>query len=177
MNPLDLARRTWWEAEPHLLGRERAAVSTAFPELVWSAEGPGSWTGSLPPWPFKRPAPANLEVLLGDAPFEVRVHYSHAFPAAPPAIFPLAPEPAVHIRSFTTHHVLGDGSLCLLRDADQWTTSSSTTDLILKAAGWRIEYALFEHAKLDSLTENGIVIDDRLDQLIVSTIEELRGAS
>lgn len=174
MTTSNLDRMTWWVAEPELFRREVKAANFAFPELEWSGEGSGSLVGNLPPWPFNRPAPEDLNVLLGDSPFRVRVQYGHAFPAVPPSVFPLAPSPDVQLRSFTDFHILGDGSLCLLREAEQWNTLSKTTDLILKAAGWRIEYALFEHGFLPKLTENGIVIDATLDPLIVKSIQEIK---
>lgn len=177
MTSPQLDRVTWWTAEADLLRAERAAVETSFPGLEWVDVGAGSWIGQLPPWPFERPAPEGLMMLLGDAPFVVNLMYGHAFPASPPVVFPLEPTPPAELRSFTDYHVLGDGSLCLLRDADQWTTSSRTTDLILKAAGWRIEYALLQLGKLDKLTESGIVVDTSLDPLIDATIREIRSGS
>lgn len=169
-------RITWWAAEPELQAAEHAAITTSFPGLKWVGTSAGSWVGELQPWPFERPAPEDLSFLLGEAPFTITVKYGHAFPASPPAVF-VTPTPPIELRSFTDYHVLGDGSLCLLRDADQWTTLSQTTDLILKAAGWRIEYALFQLGKINKLTESGIVVDTSFDPLITATIEEIRSAN
>lgn len=168
----ELKSLSWWEAEPDLLDRELKAVNEFFPDLKWVGDGPGYCHGSVPSWPFSRAAPQNLDRVLGDLPFEIRVQYGHAFPAAPPSVFPLAPKPLVELRSFTDYHVLSDGSLCLLRDAEQWTSSSLTSDLVLKAAAWRIEYALFEVGAIEKMTQNGIVLDDVLDSLLVERIEE-----
>lgn len=173
MRTHQLTSLTWWEAEPDLLVRELKAVNEFFPDLRWVGEGAGYCIGPVPSWPFSRAAPHNLDRLLGDSPFEIRVQYGHAFPAAPPSVFPLAPKPRVELRSFTDYHVLSDGSLCLLRDAEQWTSSSLTSDLVLKAAAWRIEYALFEVGAIEKMTQNGIVVDDVLDSLLVEHIEEL----
>ncbi|WP_237404792.1 hypothetical protein [Actinacidiphila reveromycinica] len=63
-------------------------------------------------------------------------------------------------------HLNGDASLCLLRD-DVWTGRESVVDLLLKAAGWRIEYALMKHRAIEQMTSSGIVADDSLDQLLV----------
>ena len=169
-------RTTWWAAEPELQAAEHAAITTPFPGLKWVGTGARSWVGELQSWPFERCAPEGLSFLLGKAPFKVRVQYGHAFPASPPAVF-VTPTPPTELRSFTDYHVLGDGSLCLLRDADQWTTSSQTTGLILKAASWRIEYALFQLGKINKLTESGIVVDTSLDPLITATIEEIQSAN
>ncbi|MEO5314343.1 hypothetical protein PV772_09520 [Pseudarthrobacter sp. CC12] len=173
MKTHQLKSLTWWEAEPDLLVRELKAVNEFFPDLKWVGDGPGYCHGPVPSWPFLRPAPQNLDRVLGDVPFEIRVQYGHAFPAAPPSVFPLEPRPPVELRSFTDYHVLSDGSLCLLQDAEQWTSSSLTSDLVLKAAAWRVEYALFQVGAIEKMTQNGIVVDDVLDSLLVERIEEL----
>lgn len=173
MSGRQLTSQTWWEAEPDLLEQELTAINSMFPSLEWVDDGPGHLIGPIPAWPFLREAPENLDTLLGSAPFEIRVQYSHAFPAAPPAVFPLAPKPPIQLRSFTNFHVLGDGSLCLLRDAAQWANSSLTSDLILKAAAWRLEYALLERGAIQAMTQNGIVVNGELDQLLVQGIQEM----
>jgi hypothetical protein len=84
----------------------------------------------------------------------------------------LEPQPDVTLRSFTQYHVLPNGGLCLLRDADQWDLFSRTSDLTLKASGWMIEFALFQRGKIPNMTVNGIVTDEQLDHLITATAEK-----
>ena len=115
---------------------------------------------NAPGWPFTRPEPDGLARLV-PTPLRARVVYGHAFPSIPPTLYPVDPEPDVTLRSFTLYHVLPNGGLCLLRDADHWDLLSLTSDLLLKAAGWRIEFALYQHGKLEKMTTNGIVTDDQ----------------
>ncbi|GAA3438278.1 hypothetical protein GCM10018954_078940 [Kutzneria kofuensis] len=42
----------------------------------------------------------------------------------------------------------------------------SVVELLLKAAGWRIEYALMTCGAIESMSLNGIVADPHLDELI-----------
>ncbi|KOX24432.1 hypothetical protein ADK67_19060 [Saccharothrix sp. NRRL B-16348] len=63
-------------------------------------------------------------------------------------------------------HLQGDGSLCLLRSEALWTGRESIVDLLLKAAGWRVEYALMTARAIKSMSENGIVDDPVHDHLV-----------
>ncbi len=163
--------RSWWEDDPGRLAQEIDDIGSVAPALEWTPEGAGHFSGALPVWPFTRPEPAGLSNLV-DQPLRARVAYGHGFPAVPPIRYPWEPQPDVTLRSFTQYHVLPNGGLCLLRDADQWDLFSRTSDLILKASGWMIEFALFQRGKIPNMTVNGIVTDEQLDHLITATAEE-----
>ncbi|BDD77206.1 hypothetical protein B0E38_07230 [Streptomyces sp. 111WW2] len=77
----------------------------------------------------------------------------------------LGPLPEPFERTQHRWQVNGDAGLCLLRDAI-WTSPESGADLLLKAAGWRIEYALMKHQTIDQMTGSGIVSDHRLDHFL-----------
>lgn len=164
--------RTWWEDDPERLAQEIDDVHSVAPDLQWQPNGAGEFTGTVPVWPFSRPEPAGLARLVF-SPLRVRVVYSHAFPAIPPTLYPVDPEPDVTLRSFTLYHVLPNGGLCLLRDANHWNLLSRTSDLLSKAAGWRIEFALYQRGTIEKMTTNGIVTDDQHDPLITKTATEI----
>lgn len=157
----------WWESEPRRWERDRDAITGRFPGLAWRPDGAGSWEGTLPLWPFERPEPAAVAAWTGGGRgLNLQLAYFQAYPMMPPLIYPLDPEP---LRvEWTQHrwHVNGDGSLCLLRTFSAWTGREAVTDLLLKAAGWRIEYALLKGGAIEEMTENGIVDDDRHDGLL-----------
>lgn len=155
----------WWECEPRRLRRDKEEIPARFPHLVFSDEGAGGWLGMLPRWPFDRPDPACLTDWIGESGLQLRLEYSQAYPMVAPRIFALDPQPEPW--EWTQHrwHVNGDASLCLLRD-DVWTGRESVVDLLLKAAAWRIEYALMKHQAIDQMTGSGIVSDDRLDRFL-----------
>ncbi|WP_187270467.1 hypothetical protein [Microbacterium wangchenii] len=123
-------------------------------------------------WPFERPEPDGLRVLVPE-PGRVRIEYRQAFPAVPPTIVCERPSPDISLRSFEAFHVLPNGGLCLLRGADQWTLMSRTSDLLLKASGWVIEYALLRAGAVERMTVSGIVEDSGLDACISTTAGEL----
>ncbi|MFJ7212839.1 hypothetical protein [Amycolatopsis sp. NPDC098790] len=168
---------TWWACEPRRLARDQSEVTTRFPDLTWIPDGPGRWEGRLPPWPFDRPEPARLRELIGDAGMPVTVNYGHAYPMVPPAIYPLDPAPEPIEYTQARFHVMGDGSLCLLQDAAAWTGRDSIVDLLLKAAGWRVEYALLRADVIEAMTVNGIVTDASQDHLIAQALEQASPAS
>ena len=160
------AALTWWQCEPRRLARDQAEVRDRFPELTWEADGAGGWRGYLPRWPFHRLEPDGLGDLLGDRGLLVQVRYGHAYPMVPPALYPEDPEPGIGERTEHRWHVNGDGSLCLLKSDAAWTGRDSVVDLLLKAAGWRVEYALMRAGRVEAMTERGIVSDDSLDHLM-----------
>lgn len=164
---------SWWECEPRRLARDQHEVAELCPALTWSAEGAGSWEGHLPRWPFDRPEPMGLVELIGPDGMPVVVRYGQAYPMVPPAIFPLdpVPEPVEHL--WTRFHVMGNGSLCLLQGNSVWTGRQSITELLLKAAGWRVEYAMIRSGVVDAMTINGIVNDGRRDHLVDQAVEQL----
>lgn len=169
---MSASARTWWEDDPARLAQEMVDVHEVAPLLSWTAEGAGTFDGPLKLWPFSRPAPGNISDLLD--PIVVRVEYGHAFPAAPPQVLPLVPQPMPTLRGFTQYHVLPSGRLCLLRDADQWYPWSKTSELLLKASGWAIEFSLLQAGVIAQMSASGIVNDSAFDHLIAATIEAPR---
>lgn len=157
---------TWWQREPELLERERAAMSVLAPELTWHAEGAGSWQGRAPLWPFERPTPQGLGLVLGGRRLHLHLAYGHAFPVAPPALWPLDPQPEPAQRLDHSWHVNGDGSLCLLQSAAAWSGREPAAELVAKASGWFIEYVLLSRGQIEAMTSTGISTDDSLDALI-----------
>lgn len=159
--------RSWWVDDPERLELEKRDIASVAPDLVWVPENAGRFEGEIPIWPFTRPEPVELRDLVTMA-GRVRVEYRQAFPAVPPTIICVDPEPAITMRSFADYHVLPNGGLCLLRNADQWTLQSRTSELLLKASGWRIEYALLNAGAIERMTLSGIVEDEQMDELISS---------
>lgn len=159
-------RVTWWECEPDRLARDKAEMESSCPGLCWVAEGAGRWEGHIPLWPFDRPQPRHLTDLIGSEGLQVLVRYGHAYPMVPPAIVPIDPEPKLEERLQTRFHVMGDGSLCLFQNDSSWTGRDSIVDLVRKAAGWRVEYALIKAGVIEAMTINSIVADGSRDALI-----------
>ncbi|MFE2541002.1 hypothetical protein [Actinacidiphila glaucinigra] len=162
---------TWWACEPRRLERDQNEITTRFPDLTWNSEGAGTWYGTLPRWPFDRSEPAQLVHWIGDKGLFLRLEYSQAYPMVAPRLVPLDPLP--ELLEWTQHrwHVNGDGSLCLLREDAVWTGRESVADLLLKAAGWRVEYALMKHEAIEQMSANGIVSDDRFDRFLAQPPE------
>jgi hypothetical protein len=104
--------------------------------------------------------------MLGENGLEIAVVYGHAYPMVPPAIFPLDPQPDLEARTAQRWHVMGDGSLCLLQDDATWTGRDSVVELLLKAAGWRVEFELMRRGVIEAMTINGIVEDPQFDDLL-----------
>ena len=97
---------------------------------------------------------------------QVLVRCGQAYPAAPPCIVPLDPAPEIGERTQQRWHVNGDGTLCLFQNEAVWSTRATLVDVLLKAAGWRIEYALIKAGLMESMTDRGIVTDTKLDGVI-----------
>jgi hypothetical protein len=156
----------WIERDRLRYRRDRSEVGAAFPDLVWTDGAAGGWDGTLPLWPFDRPAPDLLANVTGLDGLRMELRYPQAYPMVAPCITPLDPEP--ELLEWTVHgwHVNGDGTLCLLRSTALWDPRSSVLDLLLKAAGWRIEYALMKCGAIEAMTENGIVSSAIFDDLI-----------
>jgi len=172
----------WLDTDPERLERDRAEIAEFAPEMSFidpqsHPQTHGEWNGPIPVWPFERDEPPGLIHLLGDSAFEVSMIYPSAYPMTPPRFFPrnVVPEPEEHSQS--KWHVSPDGFLCLLQSTGGWTPEASPTELIAKAAGWRIEYALMKAGARDSMTTNGIVSDPCLDQLIAETAVRLGSLS
>ena len=158
---------SWAQAEPRRFAAELANMATAAPAMQWN-EGRGCWEGTLPAWPFSRPAPEGLYGFLDGRRFEVRVEYSPAFPMVAPRFVPVDPEPDLFVRSQHDWHVNGDGSLCLLQSASDWDGTGCAAQLVAKAAAWFLEYLLMERGLIDKMTEVGIVNDDSRDRLFAT---------
>lgn len=156
----------WFERDAERLRRDYEEIETAFPDLGWTDADAGGWDGRLPLWPFERPTPDFLADVVGSIGVKIELRYPQAYPMVAPSIRAIDPEP--QLREWTVHgwHVNGDGTLCLLRSVALWDPRTSITDLLLKAAGWRIEYALMQRSAIKAMTENGIVNDTIYDDLI-----------
>ena len=163
MEPL---RQSWLEAEPRRALTEREEMARVAPDLEWVDDnGAGGWEGLVPIWPFDRPPPPELNEFLSGRRLRVRVKYPQSFPMVEPGIFPIDPQPEVLHRTQARWHVLGDGSLCLLQSASDWTGRGTAADLIVKAAGWFLEFLLMQTGEIDEMTTDGIAHDASLDHL------------
>ncbi|WP_306232104.1 hypothetical protein [Agrococcus beijingensis] len=100
--------------------------------------------------------------------FEVRVTYPAAYPMVPPAIEPLTPEPTLEEQSQTAWHVAPNGYLCLLQSDGDWQPEASITELLIKASGWRVEYALMKAGLVSAMSIRGLVSDTSRDELITA---------
>ncbi|WP_099289417.1 hypothetical protein [Mycobacterium kansasii] len=161
-------RFEWWHHEPGRLDADRRQLHERFPDLTWSAQENGQWTGELPMWPFDREQPDGLDDLLDGRGLQVLVRCGQAYPAAPPHIVPLDPEPEIAERTQQRWHVNGDGTLCVFQSEAVWSPRATLVDVLLKAAGWRVEYALMKAGLIDTMTINGIVSDTALDETITT---------
>jgi len=168
---------SWLDAEPQQLAREKNAMAQVAPELAWVDDDPaGGWAGVVPPWPFARPQPEQLEEFLDGRRLRIRVEYSQAHPMVEPTVRPIEPEPDPMYRTQQDWHVNGDGSLCLLQQARDWSPTDTAADLVVKAAGWFLEYLLMEQGRITAMTTRGIVTDDSLDELLTPASPGREGA-
>lgn len=158
----------WFAQDPGRLRRDREEVQRFAPELRVvepTAEDPsGGWWGRLSLWPFDRAAPEGIAARFPDGGLLVDIRYVPAYPMLPPEIFPVDPEPELYERSQAVWHVLPHGALCLLQSTGQWQPEASLTELLLKAAGWHLEYSLMKRDIVTRMSENGIVSDSSYDQ-------------
>lgn len=162
----------WHEAEAGRLARDIEEINDFAPGLEFEpgpGDGPvphhGRWHGQLPVWPMERPEPDGLSSVV-PAGLTVEIWYSAAYPMLPPAIYPLDPEPTLAERSQHDWHVAPDGSLCLLQTLASWDPRWSIVELLRRACGWRIEYALMKASLVDSMTLCSIVDDESRDRLV-----------
>lgn len=162
---------SWWDAEPERFARDQQEVADRFPDLIWQPEGAGGWVGRLPMWPLERPEPAGLSRLLGGIGLQVVIAYRQAYPMVPPRIYPSDPQPEPLECTQHRWHVNGDGSLCQFQTDTAWDPRDSVCDLIVKAAAWRVEYALMKAGAQQQMTLHGIVSDPSFDDLINTTGE------
>ncbi len=165
-NVRDITPINWWDAEPSRHAKDQQEVAARFPDLRWVPENPGRWEGRLPMWPLDRTPPAGLLDLLGGEGMQVVILYRQAYPMVPPRIYPVDPRPEPLECTQHRWHVMGDGSLCLFQTETAWDPADSICDLLVKAAAWRVEYALLKAGALTEMTVNGIVRDSQHDDLI-----------
>lgn len=141
-------------------------INASFPHLKpLSTDGPGAgWVGRLPLWPFERAEPLDFpESVTG---LGILLLIPPSYPMAMPRVMPIDPEPKFVERTQHRWHVNGDGSLCMLQEQRNWTGREKITDLLLKAAGWRLEYELVRAGIYDAMSLNGIVTDSSRDEAI-----------
>ena len=163
----------WWEAEPSRLRRDQRKITDTFPSLTYNGADQGTWVGRLPAWPFSRPAPPRLDELVPDG-VEIILAYGAAYPIVSPMVFPTDPQPLPLEMTQTRWHVLGNGALCLFQTQADWDPASSVLDLLMKAASWRVEYALLKADGREDMSMAGIVNDDSLDALVAQAAEQLQ---
>lgn len=177
----EFAPVSWCDAEPARFQRDQAEIEALFQDLTFVPPGGsradlllqhGGWSGVLPIWPFERPQPSGVNGLVGGTGLEFVLEYPAAYPMIAPTIQPLSPEPEIGERTQATWHVLPAGGLCLLRSTGGWIPEASITELLLKAAGWRIEYALMKGGAIEKMSESGIVSDDSFDHLLLAPTAE-----
>jgi len=167
------SRQSWVRAEPNALAREREAMLARAPEMTWQDQltaannmrGAG-WEGLAPAWGAERPRPPGVDELLDGRQLRLQVVYREGFPMVPPVLVPLDPEPPMERRTQHYWHVNPDGSLCLLRSADNWQLTATAADLVCKASGWLIEYFLVEANLMDGMTARGIYASSAIDPIL-----------
>ncbi|WP_285035863.1 hypothetical protein [Plantibacter sp. ME-Dv--P-095] len=170
----------WPDWDPRRLERDLREVSAFAPELeflpVGSTHAPNcGWFGPIPLWPFDRTRPEGLDTLV-DSPLSVLVVCSSAHPVVAPTLYPIDPEPQLQEVSDTVWHVAPGQSLCLFQSDGFWDPAASITELLTKAAGWRIEYALMHANAIERMTERGIVSDPSFDAVITAAAQTVSGA-
>lgn len=163
----------WFDDDPDRIARDRREVPKFAPEMEFVAPSPGApgggWVGRLPLWPFDRPSPEGLHEMFSEGGLLLEVRYTQAYPMVPPDLWPRRPEPEIVERSQSVWHVLPSGALCLVQSVGQWQPEASLVELLLKAAGWHLEYGLMKRGQIERMTERGIVSDSSLDGLFVES--------
>lgn len=168
----------WFHAHPDRLNRELDAMRAVAPDLNWdpdthrdlpwrSIDG-GCWHGTAPVWPFDRPAPEQLNAFLDGQRLRLVVACRQAHPAIAPVLRPLDPTPDAQYRTMHAWHISGDGTLCLTQRAYDWTGRELAAELVVKAAGWLLEYLLLSRGIVEAMTTASIAASDELDHLITA---------
>ncbi|MBM7497342.1 hypothetical protein [Oerskovia paurometabola] len=166
----------WTDVDQHRLQQDLADVHALAPGLAFelppgvNAPHQGLWTGELPLWPFEREQPDGLTELLAHG-LRVNVLCSAAHPVVPPTILPIDPSPLLSERSMNVWHVAPRGQLCLMQSSGSWRPSDRVSDLLLKACGWHVEYALMKAGVVEAMSERGIVEDESRDLLVRCAVE------
>lgn len=159
----------WFDQDPARLQRDKDDIGAFAPSLNFiepDAElEEGGWKGTLPLWPFDREAPKGVDVLIPQG-LEVVIEYTSAYPMVAPNVHPVNPVPELSERSQSDWHVLPHGPLCLFQSAGQWRPEASLAEVLLKAAGWHLEYYLMKQEVIPRMTVSGIVSSPELDHLL-----------
>jgi hypothetical protein len=166
--------RIWSDWDHARLERDRAEIegfsaNLKYVEPYTPGFPYGGYHGTLPMWPFNRAVPDGLRELLLK-PIELHLLFASAHPMVPPTIVPIYPQPLMQEESLSRWHVLPGGALCLLQSEGMWIPEASVVELLLKACGWHIEYALMSAGAIDEMAVAGIVSDDSQDHLIVHAL-------
>lgn len=166
----------WTDAEPARLAQDQREIPKFAPGVNYHPPGElgfphGGWCGRLPLWPFVRPEPRGLHSLLGEDGLEIALIYPAAYPLISPRIVPNDPRPTIDQCTQSAWHVAPDGSLCLLQTQGAWHPEASVVELLVKAAGWNVEYALMQAGVVDRMSIQGIVSDDSRDHLVAEAAD------
>jgi hypothetical protein len=161
----------WLQAEPGRVVVEREAMADRAPQMEWFRPGKngfqsGGFEGDAPEWPIDRNRPKKLDELTEGKRLRLRVELLQGFPAQPPRLVPLDPEPEIAERLTEAVHVNSDGSLCMIRHPSQWRTTDLAVDLVEKASGWFIEYLAVRRELITEMSRSGIFVSTDLDQRI-----------
>jgi hypothetical protein len=156
-----------------VLQREHQAMALLAPDMAWHDELVGldakagkGWEGLAPAWGAERPKPPGVDGLLAGRRLRLTVVYREAFPTVPPVLFPTDPDPPPGRRTQHYWHINPNGSLCLLRNADDWQQTDTAAALVCKASGWFIEYLLVEAGQMDGMTVRGIYTSTGIDPIL-----------
>jgi hypothetical protein len=161
----------WLDAEPERVAAEREGMADRAPQMHWHGPGEngyqaGGFDGEAPEWPIDRPRPEKLHELTGGKCLRLRVELPQGFPAQPPRLVPLDPEPEIEERLNEAVHVNSDGSLCMIRHPSQWRTADLAVHLVEKASGWFIEYLAVRKGLITEMSRSGLFVSTDLDQRI-----------
>lgn len=162
---------SWLEAEPGRVVAEQEAMADRAPQMQWFDPGEkdfksGGFEGNAPEWPINRARPEKLHKLTRGKRLRLRVEFLQGFPAQPPRLVPLDPEPEIEERLNESVHVNSDGSLCMVRHPSQWRTADLAVDLVEKASSWFIEYLAVHNGLITEMSRSGLFVSADLDQRI-----------
>lgn len=160
---------SWIEAEPDRVEFEKREMRDRAPDMEWrrSEELPsGGFEGLAPAWPFDRDQPQRLQKLTAGKRLSVRLQFWEGYPAQPPRLFPLDPEPPPEERLREEVHVNGDGSICLILHPSDWNSSECAADLLTKASGWFLEYLAVKAGLIEAMSPAGMFTSTELDKKI-----------
>ncbi len=168
---MDRESISWLQAEPGRVVAEREAMADRAPQMKWHGPGEngfqsGGFEGEGPEWPIDRTQPEKLHKLTDGKRLRLRVELPQGFPAQPPRLVPLDPEPEIEERLNEAVHVNSDGSLCMIRHPSQWQTADLAVDLVEKASAWFIEYLAVHKGLITEMSSSGLFVSMDLDQRI-----------